>query len=158
MLSSEQIERVYAPGCESDGEGYVSNHPNLSIFTFTAPISLTVCLPWQRLFSDQLGVALASALFPLLCPLRLHSCLLPATQACTSGRDRDGKTSGWRERGERERREQKAKNIGEEKVFYPLWGKLLIRAEVVGQLGSIVYPTVVTVIPSVGKLLKWHKK
>lgn len=103
MLSSEQIERVYAPGCESDGEGYVSNHPNLSIFTFTAPISLTVCLPWQRLFSDQLGVALASALFPLLCPLRLYSCLLPATQACTSGRDRDRKTSGWRERGERER-------------------------------------------------------
>lgn len=61
MLSSEQTGIANAPGCESDGEGYMSKHYNLSIFTSTSLISLTVCLPWQWLFSDQICVALASA-------------------------------------------------------------------------------------------------
>lgn len=42
---------------------------------------LSVCLPWQWLFSDQRCTSLASALFPPLCPLRLHSCLPPANRA-----------------------------------------------------------------------------
>lgn len=87
MLSLEQTEIANAPGCGSDGEGYVSNHRNLSIFTSTTLISNCV-------FTLAMA-ALRSALccpglcpFPLLCPLRLHSSLLPGKHACTGGRER----------------------------------------------------------------------
>lgn len=128
-------------------EGCVSNHRNLSIFTFIAPISLTVCLPWQRLVSDQLCVALASA----LSLYSAHSGCIPA--CCQPNRpvpvaERE-KSRWWKRRVDAEgwQKQQKAKNIREENVFYSVGGKLLIRAEVIGQLHgrSTVYPTVATV-------------
>lgn len=107
-LSSEHIEIVNAPGCESDGEGYVSNHCNLSIFTFTAPMSLTVCLPWQRLFSDQLWVASASV--PSLCSA--HSGYIPA--CCQPNRPvLVAEKEGWMEKeGRRQRTSGKKKFPG----------------------------------------------
>lgn len=129
------------------GGDTVSNHHNLFIFTFTAPISLTVCLPWQWLFSDQLCIALASA--PSL--YSAHSGCIPACcqpTGCSSGRERE------RERGldeEGGQRLQKA-NIQEEKVYKSVWGKLLIWAEVIGWMH--IEATIVTVVPSLCKLLK----
>lgn len=106
ILSSAQIKLVKAPGCESDGEGYMSNHHNLSIFTSTAPISLTVCLPWQRLFSDQLRVALASA--PSL--YSAHSgcipcCCQPSRPVPVAKTERE--KEGWMEREGRDSRRQR---------------------------------------------------
>lgn len=60
--SSQQVEVVDALQDENQmGRDRVSKLHNLFIFTSPAPISLTVCLPWQWLFLDQLCIALASA-------------------------------------------------------------------------------------------------
>lgn len=75
------------PQSKSDGERDVSDHRNLSIFTSSAPVSLTGCLPWPRLFSDQLGVSLASA-----------PSLYSAHSGCTSA-NQTGLYQWHRERG-----------------------------------------------------------
>lgn len=119
---SEQIRVADAPECESDGERDVSDHRNLSIFTSSAPVSLTGCLPWQRLFSDQLGVSLASA-----------PSLYSAHSGCTSA-NQTGLYQWHRERGgareSQDRRRMEGKNSrkqttsGRKKVFDSVGGKL----------------------------------
>lgn len=89
--------------------GIVSNHRNLSIFTFISPIALTVCLPWQRLFSDQLCADLASAPFPSTLPTQVA--FLPAASQTglyqqQRGRERTRKRGGWRGRAKDGRRQR----------------------------------------------------
>lgn len=133
--------------------GIVSNHRNLSIFTFTSPIALTVCLPWQRLFSDQLCADLASAPFPLLCPLRLHSCLLPAKQACTSSREEEREKEGRMERegkdGTRQRTSGKKKFPSQSEENF--WCTKMMHGR------STVYPIVPSVKCNVWALLNTQK-
>ena len=87
----------------------MSNHRNLSIFTFISPIALTVCLPWQRLFSDQLCADLASAPFPSTLPTQVA--FLPAASQTglyqqQRGRERTRKRGGWRGRAKDGRRQR----------------------------------------------------
>lgn len=58
------------------------------------PIFLTDYSPWQRQLLDQIGVVLASAPFPLLCPLRFHSWRLPTQPVSASGERSEIKMEG----------------------------------------------------------------
>lgn len=108
---SDAFLREKAPECESDGGRCMSKHHNLSIFASSAPISLTVCLPWQRLFSDQLGVSLASA--PSLYTAHSGCTCQPNRPVPVALRGRESQ-DGWRMQG----RKEKAKNG---KKFFTQW-------------------------------------
>lgn len=108
------------------GRDRVSNLHNLFIFTYPAPISLTLCLPWQWLFLDQLCIALASA--PSL--QSAHSGWIPACCQPTGLYRWQRQQEKWIEGRQRL---QHTKNIQKEKVFKSVWGKLLMWVEVIGQ-------------------------
>lgn len=81
----------------------------------------------------------------------IPACCQPSRPVPVAGREREKEGRMERERGGEGKDGRRQRTSGEEKVSSSVWGKLLIRAEVIGNCtAEAVYPTVAAVMPSLG--------